>query len=179
MLGKGWWVPLHIITVIPLVDVSRAFAQYSAECKGMSFKNAMLIIMLFSLALSLLFCFKADLPINICLAAFLSVNIGGVVGVGSFNLLKKYDLVVFYRIVFSNLSATMVGGTLFFIIAYTKILEELSGFFGYSFSNRNIMPNLLEGWVMQTLFIWVVGSVITFVINNIIKSYQIGVLSDS
>lgn len=165
LLGQGWWIPLHIITAIPLVDVSRAFAQHSAEQMGISFKNTFLSIMLFSFSLSLMFSFKAGLPINICLAAFLSVNVGGVVGIVMFDLLQKVGATLFHRIIFSNLFATMIGGATFFTIAYTKFLDYVFLVVGYSFKNNNLMPNLIEGWIMQTFFIWVVGSVITYFIN--------------
>lgn len=62
LLGKGWWVPLHVITVIPLVDISRSFAQHYAEQAGMTFSKTFISIAVFSFIISLIFTATAGLP---------------------------------------------------------------------------------------------------------------------
>ena len=172
LFGSGWWIPLHIITVIPLVDVCRAFSQYFGELYGMKFKTIFLSIMIFSFTISLLFCFRGNLPINICLAAFASVNLGGGVGILVFQILRPCKLAPFIRVSLSNLFATMTGGALFFLIAYTRVLEIVFVQIGYNFTNQNIMGNLIEGWIMQTLFIWIIGTLLAYLIDYMINNYQ-------
>ena len=168
LLGQGWWIPLHVITVIPLVDICRSFAQHYAEQTGVTFLNIFISIALFSFLMSLIFTITAGLPLNICLAAILSVNVGGVVGIAIFHWASQISHKPYVRMLFSNLGATTVGGAVFFSIAYTNALSYALAWFGYQFVNTHLMEDLLKGWIIQSLFIWGAGVPLAVFINYII-----------
>lgn len=172
LLGKGWWVPLHVITVIPLVDISRSFAQHYAEQAGMTFPKIFFSIAAFSLSTSLIFMATAGLPLNICLAACLSVNIGGGAGIIIFTRVKQISQKPYVRMLFSNLGATMVGGAVFFSIAYTNALSVFLAWFEYIFVNTHIMNDLWKGWIIQSLFIWAAGIPLAIFINYMIDYFE-------
>ena len=172
LLGKGWWVPLHVITVIPLVDISRSFSQHYAEQSGMSFPITFLSIAAFSFFSSLIFTATAGLPLNICLAAFLSVNIGGSAGIIIFNSVIQISQKPYVRMLLSNLGATMVGGAVFFSIAYTDVLSVFLDWFGYTFVNTHIMNDLWKGWIIQSLFIWGAGIPLAIFINYMTDYFE-------
>ena len=172
LLGRGWWVPLHVITVIPLVDISRSFAQHYSEQAGMRFSRTFYTITGFSLFMSLIFTAIAGLPANICLAAFLSVNIGGIAGIILFNWVKLFSHKPYIRMLVSNLGATMAGGGVFFAIAYTKALPEFLAWFGYIFINEHIRDDLLKGWIVQSIFIWLASIPLAILINYMTDYFE-------
>lgn len=167
LLGDGWWIPLHVITVIPLVDVSRSFSQHNAEKAGFSFRKTICLITVISFMVSLLSILKLNQPLHICLAALVSVNIGGSIDILIFRFVKKISKRPSFRMLFSNLAATLVGGAAFFSIAYTELLSWLLGLLDYQYQNDTIMSNLVKGWISQSVFIWGSGILIASLIENI------------
>ena len=105
-LGEGWWIPLCVITVVPLIDVSRSFTQHYGEKTNIRLKYNLSIMMCTSLVVSLVFVTQGVLPESVCIANFLAVNIGGAVDLLVFWLIGSISQKPYFRMAFSNLAAT-------------------------------------------------------------------------
>ena len=174
LLGEGWWIPLGAITVVPLVDVSRSFTQHCAEQAGVPFKYSFLLMMGLPFFIALICTVQAELPINICLATFGAVNVGGLFDILTFRFVRKVSEKPYVRMVFSNLTATLSGGAVFYSIAYTNALPTAAGWLGLTFINNYLMNDLMKAWVSQSLFIWVSGITMATVIGKVIEGIERG-----
>ena len=172
LLGKGWWIPLGTITVVPLVDVSRSFTQHCTEQAGVSFKHSFLLMMGFPFFIALICTVQAGLPINICLATFGAINVGGLFDILTFKFVRRVSEKPYVRMVFSNLAATLSGGAVFYSVAYTNALPIVAGWLGLTFVNDYLMSDLVKAWVSQSLFIWVSGITMATVIGKVIESIE-------
>lgn len=161
LLGEGWWIPLCVITVIPFIDVSRSFAQHYGERLNIELKYNLSIMILASLVISLVFVIQGTLPESVCIANFLAVNIGGTVDLLVFWVIGSISRRPYFRMAFSNLAATMTGGAVFSVIAYTNFLTMLASKLNINYENNQLMDELFKGWIAQTGFIWVASIIIS------------------
>lgn len=174
LLGEGWWIPLGVITIVPLVDVSRSFAQHYAEQSGLLLKHSMAFMMTASFTISLLFSLFGSLPVNMCVATFAAVNVGGMVDLLVFRAVLGISCKPYIRMLFSNLLATLTGGALFYQLAYTRLMDSLLAAVGIQHQNPILMDNLLKGWFCQSVLIWLSGVSMAIIIGKILEYYEEG-----
>ena len=174
LLGEDWWIPLGVITIVPLVDVSRSFAQHYAEQSGLLLKHSMAFMMMTSFAISLMFSLFGSLPINMCVATFVAVNVGGMADLLVFRAVLRVSCKPYIRMLFSNLLATLTGGALFYQLAYTRLLDNLFAVVGIQHQNPIVADNLLKGWLCQSVLIWLSGVGMAMIIGKILEYYEGG-----
>lgn len=172
IFGEGWWIPLGVITIVPMVDVSRSYTQYYAERARVPLRKSLVLMLSSSLFISLIFSVYGKLPVSICLATFLAVNIGGLMDVVIFRKARSISSKAYVRMLFSNLAATLTGGGVFYIVAYSAFLDNITKIMGVEFSNHIHMDNLLKGWLLQSAFIWISGSIMATLIGNTIEVHE-------
>ena len=172
LLGEGWWIPLGVITIVPLVDVSRSFAQHYAEQAGLLLKHSLFFMMSTSFAISLMFSVFGTLPVNMCVATFVAVNVGGFVDLLVFRAVMKFSHKPYIRMLFSNLLATLTGGALFYQLAYTRLLDHFLAGFGIYHQNPVVMDHLLKGWLCQSILIWLSGVGMAIVIGKTLERME-------
>ncbi|WP_152558623.1 hypothetical protein [Endozoicomonas numazuensis] len=172
LLGEGWWIPLGAITIVPLVDVSCSFAQHYAEQSGLLLKHSLAFMMTTSFVISLLFSLFGSLPVNMCVATFAAVNVGGLVDLLVFRAVIKVSCKPYIRMLFSNLLATLTGGALFYQLAYTRLLDNILGYFKIQHQNPILMDDLLKGWLCQSILIWLSGVSMAVVIGKLLEYHE-------
>lgn len=172
ILGEGWWIPLGVITIVPMVDVSRSYTQHYAEKAQICLNKSLTCMLSSSLFISLIFSIYGNLPVSICLATFFAVNIGGLIDVIIFRVVRGISSRAYIRMLFSNLAATLTGGGVFYVIAYSDFLDNITEIMGIDFSNNVNMDNLLKGWLLQSAYIWSSGSIMATLIGKTIESYD-------
>ncbi len=165
-LWGNFWLPLSAFTVIPLLDVVRSFVQHYAEQSNMTLKQSAFQMLTIPLVVAFLFMIGAGLPMSIFLGAIAAVNIGGLFDIYIFRLAKRISEKPQIRMIFSNLAATLVGGAVFFAVAFT----DLTVWLGLQEVNVVLRDNLVQGWLAQCMAIWVMGcSMANFVIAPLVK----------
>ncbi len=172
LLGSGWWVPLSTLTIIPLVDVSRSFAQHYSEKSRLTVRQAFSLMLFCPFIISLVFAFMGSLPPNITLAAFVAVNLGGLMDLLVFRLARRISAKPYVRMWFSNLAATLTGSTAFYWIAYTDVLDRFLWVLGVNYQNTLIMDNLLKGWIVHNLVIWSSSIVIALLLGKLLERIE-------
>lgn len=172
LLGEGWWVPLCVITVVPLIDVSRSFTQHYGEKSDIKLKHNLSIMMFASLAVSVVFVIQGLLPGSICIANFLAINLGGTVDLLVFWLAGSVSHRPYYRMAFSNLAATMTGGAIFSVIAYTDFLTRLASILHINYENTLLLDELFKGWITQTVFIWGASILISIPVGIMLEKFE-------
>ena len=172
LFGEGWWIPLCVITVVPLIDVSRSFTQHYGEKSNIELKYNLSIMMVTSLIVSLAFVIQGLLPESICIANFLAVNIGGTIDLLVFWLIGSISQRPYFRMAFSNLAATMTGGAVFSVIAYTNFLTNLALKLHINYENKLLMDELFKGWITQTGFIWGASIIISIPIGILLEKVE-------
>ncbi|MGL5643186.1 MAG: hypothetical protein ACRCW3_00175 [Metamycoplasmataceae bacterium] len=153
--GVPIWMPLSALTLVPLVDVLRSFTQDAAEKTKLSFRKTAGLMLGLSLAASGLCVIFAGLPLPIFVGVLLAVTIGGIVDVLVFRRMGKWFKTPAARMMFSNFAATIVGSGIVFFVAFTDLL----------FVNNPLAKPLFDvtvGWLAQSAFIWMAGSVIAW-----------------
>ncbi len=166
LLGEGWWIPLGTLTIVPLVDVSRSFAQHYAELYGLRSRQLFCLLMGCSFFISLVFALAGSLPIGICLGTFAAVNLGGFMDLLVFRRVRFISAKPYVRMLFSNLVATMTGGAVFYWIAYSNVLDRVSMWLGLTYQNPLFMDHLFHGWLVQTMVIWSSSVIIAIVLGK-------------
>ena len=174
IFGEGWWIPLGVITIVPMVDVSRSYTQHYAEQAQIPLKKSLILMCSSSLFISLIFSIYGNLPVSICLATFFAVNSGGLIDVIIFRMVRGISPKANVRMLFSNLAATLTGGGVFYIVAYSTFLESITKVMDIEFRNDIYMDNLLKGWLLQSAFIWIAGSIMATLIGNTIEVHRDG-----
>lgn len=158
--GVAIWMPLSALTLVPLVDVMRSFAQDAAEKCNMTFRQTATQMLSLSLSIALLCVIFLGLPVQIFVGVVAAVTIGGAADILVFRHVGKWFSNPVVRMTFSNLAATLIGSGIVFFVAFTD------WFFDASFLTRST-NEVVVGWLAQSLFIWVASIVLGSVIQTV------------
>lgn len=158
--GLELWLPLSAFTIVPLVDVLRSLTQDAAEKEGKTFKHVLSRMTVITMAISGVCVVVVGLPLPIFVGVLLAVTFGGVVDIGLFRLMRRVSDNPAIRMTVSNLGATLVGSGIVFFVAFSDLF-----FSGYPFTKA--MPDVITGWLFQSLVIWISGTIISHLIQFI------------
>lgn len=160
LLGVAVWLPLSAVTLVPLVDVMRSFAQDAAEKCGMTFKQTATQMLSLSLSVAFLCVLFLGLPLPIFVGVVAAVTIGGAADILVFRKMGKWFTNPVARMCFSNFAATIIGSGIVFFIAFTDII------FKDNFLARP-MNEVVVGWLAQSIFIWASSIAIGYLLQVI------------
>lgn len=162
--GLELWLPLSAFTLVPMVDVLRSLTQDAAEKEGKTFKHVLSRMTGITLIISGVCVVLAGLPLPIFVGVLLAVTFGGIVDIGVFRLMRRVSSNPAIRMTVSNLGATLVGSGIVFFVAFSDLF-----FSGYPFTKA--MPDVITGWLFQSLVIWISGTIISHLIQFLRGKY--------
>lgn len=162
LMNVAIWMPLSALTIVPLVDVFRSFTQHHGERAGLQFKHVGTLMMVTTFVVSGLCVIFAGLPLPIFIGVLLAVTVGGAFDILVFRHVGRWFTNPVARMAFSNLTATLVGSGIVFLVAFTDIF----------FTNNPMARPLNEvviGWLAQSTFIYLSGLCLAFITSKISK----------
>lgn len=168
-ISTGLFIPFSALTIIPLLDCSRSFSQGCAERASVPFKISFSLLVIVPLFIALACTMFAGLPISIFLGALFATGVGGFIDVMTFKYVGKWIKEDQNRMAISNFTATVTGSFIFFMIAFTPLLEQ----FGITniLNKGNYIDPAISSQI-QAIVIYTIGVVIaqgTAFVNKLFK----------
>lgn len=168
-LLAGAFLPLSCFTIIPLLDCARSVSQGCAERASVPFKVSFPLLVVVPLVIALLCTMFSGLPVSIFIGALFATGIGGFVDVMTFKFVGQWFNEDHKRMSISNAAATIVGSFIFFMIAFTPLIENF-GIENILSKGEYLSPAISSQ--LQAVVIYLCGMIIAWTVAGCKKLYK-------